>query len=74
MRGCAVDSRARPDDLAPRWIRAGLALGLGQRTVATPNVPATAGASVYAHYFVLDPPANALGITASNYVRLMAGF
>jgi hypothetical protein len=37
-------------------------------------VPATAGASVYAQYFVLDPPANALGITASNYVRLMAGF
>lgn len=50
------------------------ALGIGQRTVAIPNVPATAGASVYAQYFVLDPPANALGITASNYVRLMAGF
>jgi hypothetical protein len=49
-------------------------LGIGTRTVAIPNVPATAGASVYAQYFVLDPPANALGITASNYVRLMAGF
>lgn len=47
--------------------------GVGQRTVLIPSVPAAIGAVAYAQYFVLDPPANALGLTASNYARLLVG-
>ena len=49
-------------------------LGIGQRTVLIPSAPTMVGAILYAQYFVLDPPANALDLTASNYARLLAGF
>jgi hypothetical protein len=48
-------------------------VGVASRTVAVPNSPAVVGAIVYAQWYVLDPPANALGITASNYARLLVG-
>ena len=48
-------------------------LGIGQRTIGIPGAPATIGAIVYAQYFVLDPAANALGLTSSNYARLLVG-
>lgn len=49
-------------------------VGVGQRTVTIPGAPSTIGAIVYAQYYVLDPQANALGLTASTYARLLAGF
>ncbi|MFY9342921.1 MAG: hypothetical protein WAT39_10555 [Planctomycetota bacterium] len=48
-------------------------VGVGQRTLAVPNTPSLVGAIAYAQYYVLDPPANALGVTASNYARLLVG-
>jgi hypothetical protein len=48
-------------------------LGIGQRTILVPSAAATIGAILYAQYFVLDPPANALDVTASNYARLLVG-
>lgn len=50
------------------------AQGTGQLSLPIPNTPSLAGAAVYAQYFVLDPPANALGITSSNYGRLLVGY
>jgi hypothetical protein len=47
--------------------------GIGQRTILVPSASSTIGAIVYAQYFVLDPPANPLGITTSNYARLLVG-
>jgi hypothetical protein len=41
--------------------------------VPIPTAPTTIGAVAYAQYFVLDPPANALDLTASNYARLLVG-
>lgn len=48
-------------------------VGIGQRTVLIPNAASTIGSVAYAQYFVLDPPANALDLTASNYARLLVG-
>jgi hypothetical protein len=48
-------------------------LGIGQRTILIPSAASTIGAIVYAQYFVLDPPANALDLTSSNYARLLVG-
>jgi hypothetical protein len=61
--------------LAPAFADVVLAngLGIGQNTIAVPGAPATIGAILYTQYFVLDPPANALGLTASNYARLLVG-
>ncbi len=48
-------------------------LGIGQHSVLVPTAPSTIGAILLAQYFVLDPPGNALGITSSNYARLLVG-
>lgn len=48
-------------------------VGVGQRSISVPNATATIGAILYAQYYVLDPPANALDLTASNYARLLVG-
>ncbi len=50
------------------------AVGIAQRTLAVPNASNVVGAILYAQYYVLDPPANALGLTASNYARLSIGW
>lgn len=49
------------------------AIGVGQRTIVVPSAPATIGAILYTQYYVLDPPANALDLTTSNYARLLVG-
>ena len=48
-------------------------LGIGQQTLPVPSAAATIGAVVYAQWWVLDPPANALDLTSSNYARLLVG-
>jgi hypothetical protein len=48
-------------------------LGIGERAISVPSATATIGAILYAQYYVLDPPANALDLTASNYARLLVG-
>jgi hypothetical protein len=48
-------------------------LGIGQQTILVPSAAATIGAILYAQWWVLDPPANALDLTTSNYLRLLVG-
>ena len=48
-------------------------LGVAQKAVPIPNSPSAMGFAFYAQYYVLDPPANALDLTASNYARLLCG-
>lgn len=49
------------------------ALGVGQQQVAIPSTPVTLGAILYPQFFVLDPAANSLGLTTTNYARLLVG-
>lgn len=49
------------------------AVGIGQDQILIPTAPSVIGSIVHAQYYVLDPAANALGITSSNYGRLLVG-
>ena len=49
------------------------ALGVAQKAVSIPNSQSAIGFAFYAQYYVLDPPANPLDLTASNYARFLVG-
>jgi hypothetical protein len=48
-------------------------LGIGQHALPLSSSPSVVGNIILGQYFVLDPGANALGITASNYGRMLIG-
>jgi hypothetical protein len=47
--------------------------GIGAHVLQIPNSPAATGLVLYTQYFAFDPAGNALGITTSNYARLLLG-
>ena len=48
-------------------------VGIGSHVLQIPNSPAATGLVLYGQYFAFDSVGNALGITASNYARLLLG-
>lgn len=49
------------------------AIGIAPYSLTIPTTPTVVGSIFLGQFFVLDPPANAAGITASNYGRLLVG-